>query len=189
MNPHHRTGFPLKFLDPFYRKLFLDRSVGEEEALEKTKDNTYPDRSPPEETEGEISIHKFEDLVEKTSQPLFKIKTAIPLDPFPNEIIIDINKVNIIFRYFFRSQHIHSIYIKDISDIIVETSLFFSTLSLVDVGFTENSIDINYLKTDEALKARRIIQGLIIAHKNGIDFSKTEIPNLRDSLEELGKAQ
>src|SRR3989344_5279795 len=121
INPHHRTGFPLRFLDPFYRKLFLDRNITEEQEL--------TDRSPPkqeekvpEESESEKNIHKFEDLVENTTTPLLRIKTAIPLDPFPNEIIIDINKVNIILRYFFSSKHIHSIYIKDISDIIVETS-------------------------------------------------------------------
>lgn len=182
--PSPRTGFPLKFLDPFYRKLFLDRRAADEELV---KNNLNPSNNGPPEEKVD-NTEKLMDLVEKSREPLLQIKTIIPFNPFPDEIIIDINKVNIINRYFFWSRHIHSVYIKDISDVIVETGLIFSTLKIVDVGFTENSIDIKYLSTGGAIKARKIIQGLVVAHKNGIDPSKYEFSDLSDQLEELGKA-
>jgi len=180
-----RTGFQARFLSPFYRKLFLDRNVADEEEL-LNRDKGPPQDDPLQDGQ---NTKKLTDLVKSSQQPLLQIRTVIPLDPFPNEIIIDINKVNIIFRYFFFSRHIHSVFIRDISDVIVETGIIFSTLKLVDVGFTENSIDIKYLSTKGAIRARRIIQGLVVAHKNGIDVSKYEFSDLSEKLEELGKAE
>lgn len=178
MDEHSRTGFPLKYLDPFYRKLFIDRIMAEEEETRRSKEPSSQYKQ----------AQKLDNLVEKTQAPLLSIRQSIPLNPFPNEIIVDINKINIIIRYFFFSKHIHSVYIKDVSDVMVETGLFFATLRIVDVGFTENSIDINYLKTHEAERARRIIQGLVVAQKNGIDFSLFEDSKLCEKIEHLGEA-
>lgn len=175
-----KTGFQAKFVNPFYRKLFLDRSYMVEEELNKDKD-------PPDQDIG-LDTKKLDDLAQKSQEPLLKIRTAIPLDPFPNEIIIDTNKINIIIRYFFASAHIHSVFIKDVSDVIVETSLIFSTLKLVDVGFTENSIDMSFLRNKDAIKARKIIQGLVVAQKNGVDLAKYEGEDLVLKLEQIGTA-
>lgn len=185
--PNLRTGFQAKYLDPFYRKLFLDRAQTiEDEVLNRS--NGHANHDPPPEDNIDYT-QKLTDLVEKTQKPLLQIRTVIPLNPFPDEIIIDINKVTIIIRYFFFSRHIHSVYVKDISDVIVETGLIFSTLKIVDVGFTENSIDVKYLSTRGAIKARKIIQGLVVAHRNGIDLCKYEFSDLDEQLAQLGKAE
>lgn len=181
-----RIGYQARYyFDPLFRRLKIDRDIKEEESLKK-------DKSPPDNSQlntEKQSSQKLEDLIENSKVALLKIKTAIPLNPFPDKVIVDINKVTIIYQYFFSSEHIHSISIKDISDVLVETGLFFSTLKIIDVGFTENSIDINYLKTKEAIRARKLIQGLIVAHKNGIDLSKNEFSNLCAKLEDLGNAE
>lgn len=190
MTSHPKTGFQARFLNPLYRGLSLDRTIlAEEELLKRAAErNTSPNHDPPKIDHKQQNTERLEDLIDKT-QPLLRIRTSIPLDPFPNEIVIDANKVSIIYRYFFASENIHSVFIKDISDVLVETSLIFSTLKIVDVGFTENSIDINYLKTKDALKARRIIQGLVVAQKNGIDLSKCEQSEIADKVEELGSVK
>lgn len=190
MIPQRWSGFQSRyFLSPLFRKLFLNRSLSDEE-LTYNKDRSPANHSPPNPPkENEQHDQKLNDLVEQSRNPLFTFQTAIPLNPFPDKVTIDINKVNIIYRYFFSSEHIHSVSIKDISDVLVETSWFFSTLKIIDVGFTENSIDVNYLKTNEAVKARKIIQGLIVANKSGVDLSKCDISDLIEKLEELGKAE
>ncbi len=185
------TGFQAKyFLNHLFRRQAVDRMLIDEENLKE--DKSPPNHSPPEQeilTIEQQATKKLDDLVEHSQEPLLKIKTTIPLNPFPDKVIIDINKVNIIFKYFFWSEQIHSVYIKDISDVLVETGFFWSTLTIIDVGFTENSIDVRYLSTKEAIKARKIIQGLIVAHKNGIDLSNSESVGVVDKLEELGKAE
>ncbi len=183
--PNLRTGFRAKYLDPFYRKLFLDRTRSEDKLLADKEVN--PNHDPPSDSP-QHHTKKLNDLVEGSQKPLLQIRTVIPLNPFPDEIIIDINKVTIIFRYFFFSRQIHSVFIKDVSDVVVETGMLFSTLKIVDVGFTENSIDINYLSTRGAIKARKIIQGLVVAQKNGIDPAKYQFSDLAEQLEQLGKA-
>lgn len=167
------------FYDPFFRRFLYGRAQLEDVKLSK-------DKSPPEEKE---AAPKLGELADKTHGPILKIETVIPLNPFPHKVIVDFQKVTIIYWYFFFSKQIHSVFVKDISDVLVETGWFFSTLKIVDVGYTENSIDVHYLSTKDAIKARKVIQGLIIAHKNNIDLSKHEFSDLCAKIEEIGEAE
>lgn len=176
-----KTGFQAKYLDPIYRRLFLDRQT-----------HSFEERGPPQVfTSGEISnedkdTQKLDELVEMCEKPLLKIKTVFPFVLFTNEVIIDIHKVSIIYGNFFASKQIHSVLVKDISDVVVETTPFFATLKIVDIGYTDNSIDINYLKRSDGNWARRVIQGLVMAHKHGIDLTKVDRKDLTKKLESLG---
>lgn len=189
-----RTGFQSKyFFDPHYRRMSVGRDLAEEEYLKSQEEESKVKKIPPNEENdpdpGKATHEKLHQLVEQSKAPLLKVTTAIPLNPFPNKVIVDIHKVTIVYTYFFFSEQIHSVFVKDISDVLVETSWFFSTLKIIDVGYTENSIDVNYLTTDDAKKARKVIQGLIVAHKQGLDLSKYELPDLSQKLEELGRAE
>ncbi|RJQ25972.1 hypothetical protein C4577_04465 [Candidatus Parcubacteria bacterium] len=137
----------------------------------------------------EESTEKFQSLVDNSKKILFKTKAVFPFDFFPDELTIDFNKVNLIIRDFFGSGRVHSVFIKDISDVFVYKTPFFSTIEIVDVGFVENSIKMKFLKNKDAMRARRIIQGLIITSKQDIDLAVLglEIPDIIKKLEELGK--
>lgn len=132
---------------------------------------------------------KLEDLADKADITLLRVSTVFPFTFFTHDIIIDPYKVNIIFRKFFWSEHIHSIMVKDILDVVVETSIFFATIRIVDQGYVENSVDIAYLKKADALKVRKIIQGLVIAHRQAVDLSVLTPSNIRDKSEELGQVK
>jgi hypothetical protein len=195
MDPKAPTGFQSKyFYDSHFRRNAMGRELAEEEFIKKTSDAQKTDKSPPKQ-EGQkpppekTTTQKLDKLVEQSKAPLLKIQTAVPLNPFPNKVIVDINKVTIIYKYFFLSKQVHSVFVKDISDVLVETSLFYATLKIIDVGYTDNSIDINHLSTEDAVHARKVIQGLIVAHKHGLDLSKIETANLVEKLAELGKAE
>lgn len=138
--------------------------------------------------EGDKFKQKLDQLVITSQQTLLNIKAVWPFDFFPNEVCIDVNKVSIIQRGFLAERR-HSVFIKDISDVFIDTSIFFSSLNIVDIGFTENLIQINYLKKDDAKLARRIIQGLIVATKKDIELSKMNKEDLLKQVEELGKIQ
>lgn len=135
---------------------------------------------------------KFNKLVNQASRVLFKVKTFSPLDVFPTTLIIDPEKITIQMRNFFSSGEIRSIHIKNVSHIYVDMGPFFATLKIVDQSILDNEvgkIEVTYLKKEDAKRARRIIQGLIVAHKAEIDVMKLNDDNLLKKLEELGRMQ
>lgn len=118
---------------------------------------------------------------------LLKISSIWPFDLFPKDIIIDTNKVNIIYRVFFFSERRRSILIKDITDIFVDTDLLFASMKFVDRSYAENVLEIKFLPKADALRARRIIQGLVVAVQNGVDLNEIPSQEIVEKIEELGK--
>ena len=129
---------------------------------------------------------KLEDFIEHSNVALFKAKAVFPFDFFPNEISIDANQVNIVFKEFFWTERVHSIAIENIMDIYIDLGPFFATIHIVDAGFVDNVVTVKYLTRKSATKARRIIQGLMIAKKEDIDVSSLEHNELVKRLEKLG---
>lgn len=137
--------------------------------------------------ERETQRHKFHELVQDVRTPLYKLSSVFPFDLFPNKIIIDVHKINVIFKEFFWSGRTLSIYIQNISDVLIDKSLFFATLKIVDKGYVENMVRVSYLWKKEADRARSIIQGLVIADKEGIDLTKIENKEIMMQVEKLGE--
>jgi len=137
----------------------------------------------------DLAGQKLEDLAGKADNVLLKVSTVFPFTFFVHDIIIDPYKVNIIFREFYFSEQIHSIMVKDILDVVVETSLFFATIKFVDQGYVENTVDVAYLKKSDALKVRKVVQGLVIAHRQAVDLSILHPDEIRNQTEELGKVK
>lgn len=130
----------------------------------------------------------FGNLVEKSDRVLIEIKAVFPFDFFPNEVSVDVNKVNIINNYLL-SRRIHSVLIKDICDVYVHKGVLFSSLNIIDWGFDKNKpICINYLKIGEADSALKIIQGLLVGVKQNIDLARIDVPDFKSKIEILGEA-
>ena len=134
-------------------------------------------------------ISKLDKLVDRSQNILYRIKAVFPFNFFTDEIIIDASKVNVIRRIFVKTGNVRSVTYEDIFEVSVNYSLFFATLEVADRFFQEAPIIINYLKKSEALKARRIIQGMLIALKEKVQIDQIENKILINKLEELGKAR
>ncbi|MEK7092211.1 MAG: hypothetical protein AAB907_01145 [Patescibacteria group bacterium] len=130
---------------------------------------------------------KLDMLLKGSQRILLKASSVFPFDFFPDELTIDENKVNIIFHPFFFSKDVHSIMIEMIRDIEVETGPFLAVLKLVPDGYPGHALELRYLKRNDALKARRIIEGLMVARRHGIDPSKLDSPDFLKQIETLGK--
>lgn len=120
------------------------------------------------------------DLVEESKNVLLSIATVFPFDLFTDTITIDENKVNIIQRNFFGVYNFHSIFINDITDISLQTNLLFATLTIIDSSNFRFPIVIviRPLYKKDAIRARRLIQGLIAAKQERINLghlSKSEV--------------
>ncbi len=136
----------------------------------------------------EINKNKFHDLVKASNHTLFKLSSVFPFDLFTDEISIEITQINVIKRFFFLTAHLQTIPIKNVADIFVQTSVFFASLRIIDSSYIENSIQVDNLKKDDARMARIIIQGLVVANKEGINLAKISPDTLVKDIETLGKA-
>ncbi len=156
-------------------------------SLEKTVQTT---NKQPQSLE-KIAEHrsKMQNLAINSETVLLRISTFFPFDFFPDQISIETTQVNIVRSNFFFDHNIQSIPIKNILEVRIQDSILFSSLTLIDNAYLQNEVTISYLKKGQANKARRIIQGLVIASKEGVDCSKLEAQELAELSERLGTAQ
>ena len=132
----------------------------------------------------------IEGLVRRSNRILLSIRShKFPFDFFPDTINVEEGRINIIARYFFYSSEVHSVDIKDITNIFIDTSPFFAELVIVSKTFTENEIRMKYLKKDEAVFARRIIEGLRVFESKQIDTSVYTKDELLSKLQELSTTE
>lgn len=124
-------------------------------------------------------------LVKKSNRILLSISShAFPLDPFPDTINIEEGRITVINRHFLSSE-VHSVDLKDISNIFINRTFLFSQLVIISKTFEENEIKIRNLRTKEAVFARRIIEGLRVLENKQIDTSNYSTEELLSKLEEL----
>lgn len=129
------------------------------------------------------------DLVKKSNRILVSISShAFPFDLFPNTINLEEGRVTIINRHFLSSE-VHSVDIKDISNIFINQTVFRSQLIIVSKTFEENKIKIKNLITKEAIFCRRIIEGLRIFTSKQIDTFNFTRKELVAKLEELSATE
>lgn len=129
-------------------------------------------------------------LVKKSNRILVTISShKFPFDFFPDTINVEEGRITIITRNFFSSSQVHSVDIKDISNIFINMAPFFSQLVIVSKTFAENEIRIKNLRKEEAVLARRIVEGLRIFESKQIDTSSYTKEELVAKLEELSTTE
>src|SRR4030042_983134 len=129
-------------------------------------------------------------LVKKSNRILLSISShAFPFDLFPDTINVEEGRITIITRTFFLSARVHSVDIKDVSNIFVNVAPFFAQLVIISKTFEENEVRIKNLRKDEAVFARRIIEGLRIFENKRIDTSNYTVKELVAKLQELSTTE
>ncbi len=147
----------------------------------KRVSNDTPDG--PEETKDKLDV-----LANKNSKVLFQIRSVFPFTIFPDDLVIDREKVSIVTREFFGSGRVHSFLIENISDLYVDTTMWLATIRFHDKYYAQNAVEIRYLKKSDAVRARRIIQGLIVAREQKVNLNALDEDELLPRLEEIGSA-
>lgn len=136
-----------------------------------------------------LNKRKVAKLVKKSNRILVSISShAFPFDLFPDIINIEEDRITIINRHMLSSE-VHSVDIKNISNILINNSVLFSQLVIISKTFEENEIRIRNLRTMDAVFARRIIEGLRIFEKEQIDTSNYTKEELIAKLEELSTTE
>lgn len=137
-----------------------------------------------EATKKEEDKQTVNDLIKKSNRCIISISSLFPWTIFPNTIQVEESRVTFIFRQLFASQS-HSVNIKDISNVFIESSPFFSTLQIVSRTFVQNDITIGHLDAKKASRVHMVIEGLRTFAENNIDTSNYEINELIAKIEEF----
>ena len=132
-----------------------------------------------------IDKRTVENLIKRSNRILVSISShAFPFDFFPDIVNVEEGRVTLINRHLFSSE-VHSIDIKDISNIFINTTAFRSQLVIISKTFESNEVSIKNLKTKDAVYIRRIIEGLRVFINKQIETSSYTTEELVSKLEEL----
>jgi len=113
-------------------------------------------------------------ITQKTERPLLVVTGIWPFDLFPNTVKLDRKQVLIIERFFFKTIQVVSMPIEDILNVEMHAGPVFGSIDIVSRFFTDNHRKVNWLWKRDAIKMRRLIQGMVIAHKDKIDITKID---------------
>ena len=128
--------------------------------------------------------HRLDDMMAKSNRIIISITSVFPWDLFPDSINVEETRVTVIQRQLFASQ-VHSVDIKNISNVFIDEDLFLAAITIVSRTFEENKIKIMKLRKKEADLTRRLIEGLRMFIEKDIDTSKYTTEQLVIKLKEL----
>ncbi len=134
-------------------------------------------------------LEKLTRLHARATTRLFSCQSMFPFDLFPDLLVVDHNKVDIVYRSFFGHNHTVSIPIERLNYVGVKSVLFLSTLRFETKGLEQNPEPLKMLPTKAARQAKDLIFGLMAAEKNGIDVSKLSKEDTFKKLTEIGRVE
>jgi len=125
-------------------------------------------------------------VTKASNRILFRVKAVFPFDFFPNELIIDENSVNIVYKYFFFSREVSSMPFENINACRSSVGLLFGTIYIELEGYNRNPPPLRYLWRKDAYMARRMITGLITCQKQQIDLRKLDLNEVKEKIMNIG---
>lgn len=142
-----------------------------------------------QDTQQTDAVTQLNNLAKDENPVVMSLTTVFPFQLFPTMLTIEKTKVNVRDTIFFGASEIRSIMISDISSVETQSNLFFATIKIEKRMPPEPPMVISFLKKEEALQARRIIQGLIVTNQNKVDVTKVSTEELKDKVEILGDSK
>ncbi len=132
-------------------------------------------------------IDKLRNLAKRSHEVLVSANTVFPLTLFPDTVIVDRSKITIIERIFFFTSRTVSISIEDVLNVSCGVGPFFGSLKVsVRVMNSTDHFEIDHFWRHDAIRLKHIIQGYMIAEKNGIDIDQLSREELIEHLTDLG---
>lgn len=116
-----------------------------------------------------------------------KISSVFPFDLFPDSIIVDQKKVDIIHRGFLAIRRVFTVFIEDIRTVRVSNGLIFASIRFELKGYEQNPDPVRFLKKQEANKLRNLIIGLCTSEIEDIKIRKVPEKKAKKQLTKIGK--
>jgi hypothetical protein len=131
------------------------------------------------------SSKKLEYLADRSEEVIFCTTTAFRFRPERYELLIDRAKITVIKRLFLLANNITTIRWGDVLNVGLSVGPFFGSLTL-KARYIDQPIIVAPLRRDKAFKAKRIIEGLIVACSNGIALDEVPTEELMEEIIRIG---
>ncbi|MGI5827737.1 MAG: hypothetical protein ACOX6V_01805 [Patescibacteria group bacterium] len=145
-------------------------------------------------TQGEQETsERLEKLARQSKRIIFKVNTVPFLTFFsPTRVVIDEEKVTVVNTTLFGrvARKVFPILFSHL--LSARTAIefyFFARLELEIKGMETNPESVGPLKKDDAAKARKVINGLIVVTRNKVDLSPLSTKEVLEKLEEIGRTE
>lgn len=127
--------------------------------------------------------------VRRSHDILAAVKTIwLPINLFPDSIVVDRAKVTITRRTFFWTSEVITTRIEDILSVTANLGPFFGSIIIATrVMNSTDHYEIDFFWRRDAMYVKEIIQGYVIAQHNNLDTSHLNRDELIDTLLDLGR--
>lgn len=129
---------------------------------------------------------KLKAVVRESHTILAKAKAVFPFQLFPDRVNIDRHKLTIVHKQFFGVEQTASVPIENIKNVEADFGPFFGSITITSDLFVNNTQKVHFLWRDDAKKIQKLVQGAVVAQREGIDLNKIEIKQLTKMLVDLG---
>lgn len=128
-------------------------------------------------------------VVQQSHEILAGARTVpLPVNMFPDSIIIDRTKVTITRRTFYWSSQVITTRVEDILAVTSSLGPLFGSLTIsTRIMNSTDHYEVNYFWRKDAEYIKQIIQGYVIAQHNSIETKHLNRDELVDTLLELGR--
>ncbi len=146
--------------------------------------------------EKETNRQRFETIVARQDIELLRADSVFPFTIFTDTIIIDTTKISISKKQLFATEYITTIPFKDLSDVNLQTYLFLGTVTLKYMPQSASPgmnnpviVKIPNLKRKDAVKAKNILKGALVAKAEEIDIAKLSPKEIEEVLHKFGQSE
>jgi len=160
------------------------QQAGKEEAIKTTA------------KEQEENRQRFETIVARQDIELLRVESVFPFTIFTDTLIIDTTKISVSKKQLFATEYITTIPFKDLSDVNLQTYLFLGTITLKYMPQSASpgmnnpvTVKIPNLKRKDAVKAKNILKGALVAKAEEIDIAKLSPVEVEKALHQFGQSE
>lgn len=148
------------------------------------------------EKEHEQNRQRLKVIAERQDIEMLRAESVFPFTFFPDTLIIDTTKITISKKQLFATEYITTIPLKDLGDVNVQTVVFLGSLTLKYMpqanspGMNEAvEIRISNLRRKDAIRAKNILKGALVAKAEEIDIAKLSPEEIQDVLQKFGESE
>jgi hypothetical protein len=124
--------------------------------------------------------------VRQLSHPLHKILAVFPFDFFPDEVVLDRFKVDVVRKQLFGTERVRTFPLSGNLMVTVTKNPFFASMEIKDMA-TNTISTVRYLSPQKALYMRQLIMGMVMGIRQGINFNQLSDNEVVMTILELGR--
>ncbi|HVA96852.1 MAG TPA: hypothetical protein VND99_04305 [Candidatus Acidoferrales bacterium] len=189
-----------KIIEAAYREGRKDERRELEKKVNKNRDKGIRQKGKEEAIqihakETEENRQRVQTITARHDIEMLHVQSVFPFTIFTDTLSIDTTKVSIAKKQLFATEYITTIPLKDLSDVNVQTFLFLATITIRYMPQSASPgmnnpivVKIPNLTRTDALQAKNILKGVLVAKAEDIDIAKLPPEEVVEVLQKFGQS-